>query len=222
MRADVVEIEWQRRLALNAIACALNELKCLAAEVRLQRAMRRHECALQIALKAGYRPDQPRVPKGNSDGGQWTAEGGGSGDPRARKEGSSEKPGNSGEKPPTSRERTSILRAVARRIQQTGKTVEFFARTAKWLQVYSADVAAYNDPPKSLEELQRAASTPAPGYDIHHIVEQTPADQDGFPREVIDDPNNLVRVPRLKHQEINAWYQTKTPEFGGLSPPGVS
>ena len=95
------------------------------------------------------------------------------------------------------------MREVARRIQQTGRTIEFFARTAKWLQVYSADVTAYNDPPKSLEELQRAASTPAPGYDIHHIVEQTPAEQDGFPREVIDDPDNLVRVPRLKHQEIN-------------------
>lgn len=85
-------------------------------------------------------------------------------------------------------------------------------------QVYSADVTAYNDPPKSLEELQQAASTPAPGYDIHHIVEQTQAEQDGFPREVIDDPNNLVRVPRLKHQEINAWYQTKNDDYGGLSP----
>jgi hypothetical protein len=51
------------------------------------------------------------------------------------------------------------------------------------------------------------ASMPAPGYDIHHIVEQT--EQDGLPREVIDDPNNLTLVPRLKHQEINAWYQTR-------------
>lgn len=218
MRADIVEFEWQRRLALNAIACSLNELKCLAAEVRLGRAMRRYDRALQLALKAGFRPDQPRVPKGNSDGGQWTAGGGGSSDPKSGKDGSSDKPGNSGERPPTSRERTSVLREVARQIQQTGRTIEFFARAAKWIQVYSADVAAYNDPPKSLGELQRAASTPAPGYDIHHIVEQTQAEQDGFPREAIDDPANLVRVPRLKHQEINAWYQTKNPEYGELSP----
>jgi hypothetical protein len=218
MRADVIEIEWQRRLTLNAIVCSLSELKCLAAEVRLERAMRRHGQALQVAWKAGFKPDQPRVPKGNPDGGKWTAEGGDSGDPKPGKEGASYKPGSSGQRPPTSRERTSVLRDVARQIQQTGKTVEFFARAAKWIQVYSADIAAYNDPPKSLEDLQRGASTPAPGYDIHHIVEQAQAEQDGFPREVIDDPNNLVRVPRLKHQEINGWYQTKNPEFGELSP----
>src|SRR5690606_30611137 len=68
MRADIVEITWQRRLALRAIACALSELKCLAAETRLERAMRRHA----LALKYGYNPAQPRVPKGNEDGGQWT------------------------------------------------------------------------------------------------------------------------------------------------------
>ncbi|KQZ01671.1 hypothetical protein ASD45_13010 [Pseudolabrys sp. Root1462] len=218
MRSEIVELEWRRRQALNTIACALSELKCLVAETRLEIAMRRYDRALRFAFKAGYRPDQPRVPKGNPDGGKWTAEGDGSGDPKPGKEGSSDKTGSSGERPPTSRERTSILREVARRIQQTGRTIEFFAGAAKWIQVYSADVTAYNDPPKSLEELQQAASTPAPGYDIHHIVEQTQAEQDGFPREVIDDPNNLVRVPRLKHQEINAWYQTKNDDYGGLSP----
>ena len=30
-----------------------------------------------LAAKAGFRPDQPRVPKGNPDGGQWTDEGSG-------------------------------------------------------------------------------------------------------------------------------------------------
>ena len=218
MRADVIEIEWQRRLTLNAIVCSPSELKCLAAEVRLERAMRRHGQALQVAWKAGFKPDQPRVPKGNPDGGKWTAEGGDSGDHKPGKEGASDKPGNSDERPPTSRERTFILRDVARQIQQTGKTFEFFARAAKWIQVYSADVAAYNDAPKSLEELQRGTSTPAPGYDIHHIVEQTQAEQDGFPREVIDGADNLVRVPRLKHQQIKGWYQTKNDEYGGLSP----
>lgn len=34
----------------------------------LQHAMAR----LAIALKAGFRPDQPRVPRGNPEGGQWT------------------------------------------------------------------------------------------------------------------------------------------------------
>jgi hypothetical protein len=29
--------------------------------------------------KANFNPDQPRVPAGNPDGGQWTSEGGGNG-----------------------------------------------------------------------------------------------------------------------------------------------
>ncbi|MCF8478518.1 MAG: hypothetical protein K9G60_15940 [Pseudolabrys sp.] len=66
--------------------------------------------------------------------------------------------------------------------------------------------------------MQRTASPPAAGYDIHHIAEQTSARRAGFPNEVIDSPDNLVRVPRLKHQEINAWYQTKNEDFGGLTP----
>jgi hypothetical protein len=66
--------------------------------------------------------------------------------------------------------------------------------------------------------LQRGVSTPAPGYDIHHIVEQTQAANDGFPKEVINSPQNLVRIPRLRHQEINAWYQTKNPKYGGVTP----
>ena len=66
--------------------------------------------------------------------------------------------------------------------------------------------------------MQRGVSTPTPGYDIHHIVEQTQAERDGFSRDVIDGPDNVVRVPRLKHQEISGWYQRKNDQFGGLSP----
>lgn len=33
---------------------------------------------LRFQLKAGFRPEQPRVPPGNPDGGQWVAEGGSS------------------------------------------------------------------------------------------------------------------------------------------------
>jgi hypothetical protein len=66
--------------------------------------------------------------------------------------------------------------------------------------------------------LQRDASNPRAGYDIHHIVEQTSAEEDGFSRQTIDSPENLVRIPRWKHWAINSWYQTKNKAFGGLSP----
>ena len=35
---------------------------------------------------------------------------------------------------------------------------------------------------------------------------------------MIDERDNLVRVPTLKHREITSWYQTKNKDFGGLSP----
>ena len=38
------------------------------AGLRVQAAMLR----LSVVLKAGFRPDQPRVPRGRPDGGQWT------------------------------------------------------------------------------------------------------------------------------------------------------
>jgi hypothetical protein len=53
---------------------------------------------------------------------------------------------------------------------------------------------------------------------LRFIVEQTPAELDGFPRSRIDAPDNLVRVPRWKHWEINGWYQTENKEFGRLTP----
>ena len=43
-----------------------SDVLALRVEIRFQRLLR--------ALKA-YNPNQPRVPAGNSDGGQWTSEG---------------------------------------------------------------------------------------------------------------------------------------------------
>jgi hypothetical protein len=49
-------------------------------------------------------------------------------------------------------------------------------------------------------------------------VEQTPAKKDGFPRSMIDAPENLVRIPTLKHWDINRWFETKSADYGGLTP----
>jgi len=57
-----------------------------------------------------------------------------------------------------------------------------------------------------------------PGYDKHHIVEQSQAENEGYSREAIDSPDNLVVIPRMKHWEINQWYQTRNPEFDWQTP----
>jgi hypothetical protein len=79
-------------------------------------------------------------------------------------------------------------------------------------------IQAYSDPPKTLEELQQAVSSPAAGYQIHHIVEQGPAEKEKFPRSQIDAPDNLVRIPTLRHEDINGWFGRPTKEFGWQSP----
>jgi hypothetical protein len=83
---------------------------------------------------------------------------------------------------------------------------------------YEPSIESYLDPPKTLEELQRGAAKPKSGYDIHHIVERSSAAEDGFPRSMIDAPENLVRIPRFKHWEITTWYATESWEFGRKSP----
>jgi hypothetical protein len=60
------DLELQRALALRAVAGGLLRLRWLAAATRVELAMHRHMRALK------YNADQPRVPRGNPDGGQWT------------------------------------------------------------------------------------------------------------------------------------------------------
>jgi hypothetical protein len=172
--------------------------------------------------KAGFRPDEPRIPAGNPDGGQWT-DGGGSGS--SSRTGSSDRPSRilqindddapdiANHPPLRPRDRYAIARSVLRR-SPLGR-----AALAAW-RIYELanDAFAYFDDPKTLEELQQAAKEPKTGYDIHHIVEQTPGRRDGFPETWIESPENKVRIPRFKHWEINRWYSTKNEEFGGMTP----
>lgn len=129
-------------------------------------------------------------------------------------------------RPGTRREVNNFLKAGARwlaRALGVGAAAEvsvFIAayQALSWLDTDRILIEAYQDSPKTLEELQRAVSDPKWGYDIHHIVEQTPAVQAGFPRDQINSMENLARVSTLKHWEITTWYATRNREFGGLSP----
>jgi hypothetical protein len=230
---QTIDIETQRLRSLRALASGTLRLKWLAAGTRFEIAAHRHG----LALKYGYNPAQPRVPRGNPDGGEWTDSGrDGQGTltgsfiglmhlageiPTGDSPEDPEKPEVPEKKPPTPKERTKVKKQVARWLDRISGTVEAVGAMAKlsaWLETYSPEIESYRDPPKSLEELQRAVRTPEAGYDIHHIVEQAQARADGFLRDVVDGPDNLVRIPRLKHQEINGWYQRKNDKFGGVSP----
>jgi hypothetical protein len=78
---------------------------------------------------------------------------------------------------------------------------------------------AYFDSPKSLEELQAAAQSPSEvGYEDHHIVEQATANPDGSEDALMDAPDNLARIPTIKHWELNSWYQTRNSELNEMTP----
>ncbi len=53
------------------------------------------------------------------------------------------------------------------------------------------------------------------GYDDHHVVEETWAEYFGFSRSQIDDPSNLVSIPRLKHYQITGWYAQRNQNMAG-------
>lgn len=197
----------------------------------------------QVLLgKANFNPNQPRVPAGDPRGGQWTDMGGIGREvisdaiddplrpgaqyarrapPRPGIGHNRPPPGKLPEipkqRPPTSEERTSILTQLA----LSAMTLRAILEGPKWIREYLADIQSYRDPPKSIEKLyQEADDLPKPGYQRHHIVEQTSAEQDGFSRRRIDASENLVAVPRLKHQEISAWYSriNNDEPFNGLTP----
>lgn len=106
-------------------------------------------------------------------------------------------------------------------VNKQAATLFFIALMATgWLAgKYLPYIITYQDPPRTLQELQQAAQLPKNQYyNDHHLVEQTAAEKDGFPRSIIDAPDNLVRIPTLKHWLITGWYQIPNPNFGWLSP----
>ena len=86
----------------------------------------------------------------------------------------------------------------------------------------TAQLKAALQPPETLEELQQEPTENILGYEQHHIVGQNDDNLakktiEKFGQDALDDPSNLVWVPRLKHELINAYYSSKTEETGDLT-----
>lgn len=208
----------------SEIDAELRRLRADAASLRLQLALHRFGGRFKA-----FNPGQPRVPAGNPGGGQWTREGAAGG--RLRLAGPKlpgighnqgppldELPPLSKGRPPASEDRTATIKETVRRLARYGGPIGRVIGAAIWLYEYEAKIEAALDPPMSLDELQRAVASPKAGYHRHHIAEQASAERDGYPRSLIDGPDNLVSIPALRHEEITAWYQKKNKELGGLTP----
>ena len=166
----------------------------------------------------------PRHPAGGSDGGEFASSGGGdpsiipvAGPPPPWHNNPPERigePPKIPEKEPQSKAaKFAVIRSVAYWIGNALKFGEAFAarvnaliaaaQAADWVRPY---VSAYLQGPKTLEQLQADAKSPGKGFEIHHVVEQTSARQDGFSEAQIESPRNKVRIPTIKHWELNRWY----------------
>ncbi len=220
-RAQPAEIK--RDLDLPALRASLlrikGEVAALQAEIKFWRFLR--------DLKA-YNLNQPRVPAGNPDGGQWTAEGG-SAPERIRLAGplpTNDPPEIPPQRPLDVTARNAFLKSAARWLagaRALGARISPFVTALEamsWIDTDRPFIESYQDLPKTLEELQQGAlEGRKSGYNIHHIVEQTSAEKDGdFSRDQIDAPENLVRIPTLKHWEITGWFAKPNRNFGGQSP----
>lgn len=216
---------------LDSIRAATRTMERAIIDIRLRLAMDRLGETIGVRLQRRYNPNwasQPRVPRGNPDGGRWTD--GGAAEANAPvppvifvSDEFPDPPEVPPKRPAASKPRNETIKNTARwarRLRRFGGPVGAFLSylDETWLSTDLNEIEAYMDDPRTLEDLQRDAKFPKKGYQVHHIVEQTPARQDGFPKSLIDSPENKVRIPTLIHREITNWYATGNDSFGGLSP----
>lgn len=130
------------------------------------------------------------------------------------------------DRPPTEHQRIRVAKALARWMAKAaarrllgplGLVVDV-VELVEWLNAYYPEIESYFDAPKSLDELRRLASSRQSGYEIHHIVEEASALKDGFPNSIVNGPQNLVRLPKYKHQAITGWFARINEEYGELAP----
>jgi hypothetical protein len=157
--------------------------------------------AVDLLAKAGVWDESkhPRVPAGSPEGGQFTSGGRAGGEGQAAADGGNGGPPEIPEDDPLKEKlRNAFAKLAVRWLARALAGAEFgpagefvvaleaAAETAAWLYDKYPYIKAYLDDPKSLEELQADVGKPEKGYDVHHIVEQTPAALDGYSREDIN------------------------------------
>lgn len=85
LTTDILRLRWliaaeQFQLCFARSVPPTEELQLKCRQLEWSLAARRFQLAyarhVQALIKAGFNPDQPRVPAGNPDGGQWTSGGG--------------------------------------------------------------------------------------------------------------------------------------------------
>ena len=122
-------------------------------------------------------------------------------------------------RPDSAQERNRIAQAISRNATPTAFYFSVVATAAHhWLHEKYWEIKADQDPPRTLDELQDAVSQPDKrGYDDHHIILRSARGPD-ITESRIEGLDNIVRIPRYRHWQINRWYETPNDLYGGLRP----
>ncbi|NDV86094.1 hypothetical protein GTW51_05190 [Aurantimonas aggregata] len=88
----------------------------------------------------------------------------------------------------------ALRRLPERRIALAARALE----AVGYLTGFFDEIETALDEPRPLDDLRRAVKAEADrdGTHVHHIVEKTSAEQDGYPQSMINSYDNLVRIPR--------------------------
>ncbi|MGN6749907.1 MAG: hypothetical protein ACTHJS_15065 [Xanthobacteraceae bacterium] len=94
-------------------------------------------------------------------------------------------------------------------------------RTLEQLQVSSSgneEFSSYDEFKKidpSQYDLAKRFGPAGDGYQYHHIVTQGGANANNIPQERLHNTENIIRIPTLLHEAINAEYQSKVEDGSG-------
>jgi hypothetical protein len=184
------------------------------AENRLLSAARR----LHLALR--YNPNwhlQPRVPAGNSDGGQWVA--------YLTSASSSLLPVLQRIGPAAIAKVRNAARQLAPALRRLpswwGDDSTFPAEEnfdAETRRISQDSWQRHGYPTirfRSEEELRRYLGPAGEGREWHHIVEKRLAGRDGFPVEMIHSTDNIINLPIEVHRRVSAKMSMRSVEFAG-------
>jgi hypothetical protein len=225
---------WCRSLRVVANALNEGETSLAATALVLSRIpplpSRRRADAMALADEImKFDAGEPRIPKHQSGGGRWTY---GSGGADSEEEQSKPRHGSEGnaalEDVVYSREGLSVWRILRDSIERSGADPEVAANIiAEILENVSpselpAEVRSAMQPPKPLSELRPPGPFTSfdtwrqlesyigkapPGYEWHHIVEQSVASEhpeDPGINRWIQNTDNVVLIPSLRHLMITA------------------
>ncbi len=143
LQAQDAELVRQRRAAIAALRRDFDELQRDVAALRLRLAA---DVRSDVLRTLKYNPDQPRVPAGRPQGGQWTSEDGSSASP------------------------DSMARPIAEEHQNSGPGPQYAAPETDTRT--DATISSGNGE----QETTIAANVTPKGFTVHHIPTQNPLD----------------------------------------------